>query len=412
MIVCLVSHIQLTLPRAPLAETVYQQEYRSLSNKRSRQDNHTTIAPGTPKRKLNFHAMTMKKRDLKPLDLSIRAKPIKRKDLEGSTGSMDQLYPNSDANTNSQRLHLQKDTASRIHPATVSQRLNEKFHVSNNRKTFKAWEPKTEFQGEIHGESMVDHDCLKDEEVKKPEVAKKVRKRVAPFYGQTTNKEFFPRLEFKDPVVTRHRKQPKPPPPLRKAKFDGVTSYSSDNPGFISGYPTPRRACTPHAPELDLFLPSCKDHFMSEQRLSYRQYNRADYHPPQPFRQAEKYVPPRSSLETMTSHKTHFPNQNVKTAKSDPLRPLTQLQMIGETRQFHDDTTNTVHFKHWQTTPRIRHGDHYERGYTPSKATHQMKTIYSSEFQPIKCKPATSCKPTNELMQDEDDFLKFEVTTQ
>lgn len=314
----------------------------------------------------------------------------------------------------------------RARPASMSQKSKEKLAGTTNKHAvkFDAWEakPKTRAGGtesqplvqtEFH--SGTKEDCDSDQHVKK-ETSKKPsgsnKKLVAPFYGQTTNKAFFPKLEIKEPVVTMHRRQLKPPPSPRKARFDSMTSYKSDNPGFLSGYPKPRLACAPHVPELDLFLPTRNDHFMTEQRTSFRQFQRGEYSPVQTVKQEEKYIPPRVSIDATTSHKTHFPYKDVKSAKTDHLRPQTQLRMIGETDEFHDDTTNTAHFRHWHLSPRVRHGDRYERGYVPSNATHEMTTIYSSEFQPIKCRPATSCKPVNDLIQDEDDFLKFEVIAQ
>jgi hypothetical protein len=425
------SHIVLSLPQAPTAETVYQIEYKAYSIGKGKRQYHKVREvkpkpPDMPKRTMNLRRRI--KRELRPLDLAVRATPIdlhNRKSREGSK-SIEQLLNKLASNTQqSKEIGIRPTTVHGIPKSDVriqhnyekvdlgpvhASQVNTKPEASTEMKHSQM--EKSADHCNNHGQHLeVDNgQHLKAEDSTLPPQSSTRKKGYhAPFYDQTTTNVAFPKIPFTEPVMIMHRKQPKPAPSPRKAQFLAETSYNSDNPGFPSGYPAPRLACSPHAPELDLFLPSNNDQFSTEQRESFKPFGSDAYNVIHSIKLEEKYKPPVTSLASVTSYKSHFPNRGTSSAKLEYLRPPSQLKVVGQARHFYSNTTNKSHFQQWPTKPRIRLGDCHEHLFVPSKAKLDGTTMYTQEFQPLSCKPATSCKPPNEQTADEDDFLKMDL---
>lgn len=325
--------------------------------------------------------------------------------------------------------------------ATVRRKqVSRNNYITTNQQMLRKWsgihyppaygEPPIEplFQGEFDGETVFQSDfkngiarlgrprssCKKD-------VSTHVSK--AEFCDETTNKMDYtlPRITARGPVhlkkdALKNRETMHP----HTGIMESQTQYRHDNPGYGQQFPGKPPLCAPQPDTLQLFTGS--QHVLTENKASYNTKQLQNAPRPRTSFKKEQQIHTINDgkFDHLTSFQTHFPPIPLEQllAQSQVDRQAAAIghthkhgtQALDFSEKFTGKTTNRVHFKSWNVTPRIRYGDTCERVYSCSTQPFNGQSETSASFVPMVVKPSTSCKPLETRLRKESSCSSGEVT--
>ena len=229
------------------------------------------------------------------------------------------------------------------------------------------------------------------------------------FSGETTNHAYFqlPGVTTRDTVHLRKeaRKNKETMEPS-KGVIDGTTQYKIEHPGYEQ-FPLRQGLCEPQADSLQLFRGPRE--IVSENQASYSP--RLLLGPPRPrtsFKNKQLRHSYGGEFDGHTSFKVAFQPIPRKHIMAQSLEVDRRAALIGhaqkmgaQARQAQDygvgfvgKTTNQSHFREWNVSPRVRHGDQSEKEvYQPPNQPFATKSETKATYVPLRAKPSDSCKP-------------------
>ena len=297
--------------------------------------------------------------------------------------------------------------------STTNESMMKKWSGNLKSEGYKELQEEPFFTGEFQGESVTmktfGPDAVKGG---RPRSTCKISKtRHIPegsFQGNTTAKEAYklPVLTEKSPLClrskTKTQQETMVKPKVRNTDF--VTHYMKDNSGLLPNVPR-RGMCPPHPDKLQLFRGPFKA--VSEQKASYfdREADLTTTISNKNMQVSQVMVGGKFYDSTSTGVQFQPVSDEVRVAgvqeAGDVASRVTFDSKNGEMMKktqhfggkFSDKTVNqTEYFQFWETNPRVRHGDHFERVYHPSQAKFHAESETKSSFHPTNGKPSEMVK--------------------
>ena len=395
-------------------ESVYQQSYNCPERKRYGPLHATNKRGRYPAKKGGMHLLSTTRHDYKaPGPNAERAQLVRHE--EEYKESDEQLQ-----SVTSYRDDYPTRRGEKVKPIRPSTKMENPIgslsSLTTNKQMYKEWPTRPReaawgeplipplFRGKFDGLTTLRQDFV-EAKMPRPRTSYKRPEKVHALGGKfeslTTHKEFYERHEApKETSVIYHRKRSQPVARPRAAQFNGTTTYQGQNQGIVNhGFPPPRPACPPHQPQLNLFPyknddddddddddEDHEDDFRTVHSESYRPY------PAHKASRASRIVQTtfkyrNTPMDLATSHQTHFREAGGGGGgeKATQMRPPTQLKSFrdaaagGESKP-PPQTTNRTDFRAWDTLPRMRHGDLYERSYKPRRLPHDMTSMYGHDY--------------------------------
>jgi len=164
---------------------------------------------------------------------------------------------------------------------------------------------------------------------------------------------------------------------VKRSKFNGESQTRSDFKGY-GGRNHRSRAIEPPQQVVDLRFDN-KRNFDTEQRLQYKGIDTATHKVSEPFvPEDNKYMPPDTKFETMTSQKMDYRPFDVNDVYIPPRKAAHEQKPKEKQPKLDDRTMNNHFFKKWNVEPRKTYGDFHE-GHTYVPPTEKFSTVSTTQ---------------------------------
>ncbi|ESO85955.1 hypothetical protein LOTGIDRAFT_239638 [Lottia gigantea] len=179
-----------------------------------------------------------------------------------------------------------------------------------------------------------------------------------------------------------------------KDKFETLTQFRRDFPGFLGGQPLPPPPISPLKSTVDLKFDNRRS-FSTEQRSIYKGHDVKTFPSAKSCKKTEEeYRVPSVAFETETSQRRDFKPIDIENAYPPPsFIPFEKLHTDKDAK-FDDHTMSKEFFKEWPVQERKRYGDFHEnRPYIPPMVKFEGESITKSTYKPKVAEPIQNYKP-------------------